>query len=67
MTAHEAYAAAVESLSPSERLRLARLILDGLTEPAARALEYSDEWSAEDMHDIAEFSLKSAVGLDGGE
>jgi hypothetical protein len=49
----------VESLPPSERLRLASLILEGLAR-TSNALDYSDEWSAEDIRDVTAFSAESA-------
>ncbi len=66
-TARDIYASAVAPLPASERLRLAALILDGLAETAADALDYSDEWTAQDMQDLANFSAQYAARTIGEE
>ena len=50
-TAIEVYTSSVRTLPPSERLRLATLILNDL--PPEAVVDYSTDWSDEDL---AEFS-----------
>jgi hypothetical protein len=66
-TAQEIYASQVSLLAPSEQLRLATLILDELTKTAASKLDFSDEWSDQDLHDLAAFSLQHSVKSIGEE
>ncbi|NUM55906.1 MAG: hypothetical protein HUU46_19885 [Candidatus Hydrogenedentes bacterium] len=56
-TANEAFEALLKELSCSERLRLARLILDDLTDSAKSEVDYGDEWSDEDLRDLTAYSL----------
>jgi hypothetical protein len=63
-SAQELYAQQVRNLSASEQLRLASMILQGIT---ATAADYSDEWSEEDMRDLAAFSLHYANQTSGEE
>jgi hypothetical protein len=68
LTAQELYSEQVRSLSTSEQLRLASLILQGVTASAATAVDYySDEWSEEDMRDLAAFSMRYAAESSGEE
>jgi hypothetical protein len=61
MTAQEIYDATVRGLSPEERLRLAALILNDLTQQDVTKLEgFSDSWSEEDMRDLTRYSLQRA-------
>lgn len=58
-TAHDLYSDEIIGLPASEQLRLATLILQGLTASTATAVDfYSDEWSEEDLRDLATFSLR---------
>jgi len=59
-TAQQLYVSEVSGLAPSEQLRLATMILEGLTETAASALDYCEHWSEEDMREVTEFSAKHA-------
>jgi hypothetical protein len=59
-TAQQVYSNEVSLLLPSEQLRLATLILAGLTDSAASALDFSDHWSEEDVRDLTAFSLEHA-------
>jgi hypothetical protein len=59
-TAQQLYVSEVSVLPASEQLRLATLILEGLTESAAAVLDFSDHWSDEDMRDLVAFSLRHA-------
>ena len=63
MTAKEVYAESVRGLPLGERLRLASLILQDLTEPSISLLELSDTWSDQDEREVAAFSLRYAAGL----
>lgn len=60
MTAQDVYSASVQSLAASEQFRLATMILEGLAD-SATALDFSDHWSAEDVHDITVFSAEHAA------
>lgn len=60
-TAEEVYAAAIRSLPVSERLRLAAIILDDVTQSAASVLDFSESWSDEDVRDLTTFSLHHAA------
>jgi hypothetical protein len=62
-TAQDVYSKSVEVLPASERLRLATLILEGLSGSAA-TLDYSDFWSEEDIKDVTAFSANHAVETD---
>jgi len=57
-TAQEVFNAEVRGLPPGERLRLAALILDDLTETSS-GLDVNDAWSDEDIRDVTVFSLSS--------
>jgi hypothetical protein len=59
-TAQEIYSGSVKDLPASERLRLAAMILDELSETTAAALDYSDEWSDQDVRDLGSYSLRIA-------
>jgi hypothetical protein len=59
-TAQEVYTQVIRDLSPTERLRLATLILNDLVEQKPSEIEDSDTWSQEDCEDIANFSLQYA-------
>ena len=59
-TAQDLYSGEVGRLPASEQLRLATMILEGLTASAASALDFSDEWSDEDINDLAIFSARHA-------
>lgn len=62
MTAQDVYTSNVLTLPASEQLRLASLILEGLSESAA-TLDYSENWSDEDIHDLVAFSAQQASAL----
>ena len=57
MTAQDIYSTAVTSLSPAEQLRLASLILNGLS-GSSETVDYSDSWSDEDLQDLTAFSVE---------
>jgi hypothetical protein len=54
--AKDIYADTVRQLPPNERLRLAALILEDL----ASSVAFADQWSDQDMQDLAAFSLSHA-------
>lgn len=66
-TATDVYANAVEPLPPSEQLRLASMILQGLAQNSADVLDYRDDWSAEDISDVTLFSAQHASDQPGAE
>jgi hypothetical protein len=66
LSAHELYSSAVEPLSAPERLRLATLILEGLTADAL-GVDYSDAWSEQDLRDVSAYSQQQAGELLGEE
>jgi hypothetical protein len=62
-TAQEVFARDVRNLPLSERLRLAALILQDLTQSGVAVVEESDAWSDEDQQDLTAFSLEHASRL----
>lgn len=54
--AKEFYAQTVLSLSPKERLRLAAMILNDLTNSKDQ-IDFSYSWSDEDVQDLTTFAL----------
>ena len=60
------YEETIRLLPAGERLRLARLILDGI--PAEAVADFSEEWSDEDLRDlsVASLSRAEAPGLANG-
>jgi hypothetical protein len=61
--AQEIYSQVVCNLSPTERLRLATLILNELVEQNLSIIEQSDTWTKEDQVDLASFSLQYATSI----
>jgi hypothetical protein len=60
-TAQEIYANTIRDLPPEEQLRLAALILNQLTQTAARTgWDVHDSWSEQDIQDLTTFSMKYA-------
>lgn len=62
-TAREVYAEAVSSLPPTERLRLAALILDEPARPDVAIVERGEGWSEVDESDVTAFSLRYAEDI----
>jgi hypothetical protein len=60
LTAQQLFESSVIELPKSERLKLAALILDDLSQSGAAALDFSDSWSDEDIDDLRAFSLRCA-------
>lgn len=61
--AQEVYVVNVRPLPRAERLRVAALILDELTQTLPPMVDESDEWSEEDIRDLTAFSLNYAASL----
>jgi hypothetical protein len=62
-TVQEVYSEIIQTLSPTERLRLATLILNGLVQPDSSVIDQRDEWTDEDQGDVVNFSLQYAASL----
>ncbi len=62
-TAQQVFTEIVQALLPVERLRLAALILQDLSQFEVSVVERSDTWSAEDQTDLTAFSLQYAATL----
>ena len=60
-TAREVFDETIRPLPPSERLRLAALILQELTRPGG---DLGEEWSDEDLVDLTAYSLSQAAASD---
>jgi hypothetical protein len=61
-TAEELYISVVRTLSPTDRLQLATLILDGLKQNIS-VIDISDNWTEQDRSDVTNFSLQYAASL----
>jgi hypothetical protein len=59
-TAADVFTDSVKTLPPTEKLRLAALILDDLAKPSLEAIDISDSWSREDELDLSAFTLRYA-------
>lgn len=63
-TAQEIYIETVRALPPTERLRLAALILDELTQDdPSSAIDDSASWSRQDQSDLTAFALQHAAAI----
>ena len=60
-TAQEIYNSNVKDLPPSERLRLAALILQELAKGNTVLVEQRDDWSDEDVRDLLAYSASYAA------
>jgi hypothetical protein len=60
-TAQQIFVETVRTLPPTERLRLAALILEDLTQPNLSVVDISDVWSEQDQSDLTAFSLQYAA------
>ncbi len=58
-TIQEIYSEVVEILPLDERLRLATMILNDLTNQNISLVNYSDTWTQEDQIDIVNYSLQN--------
>jgi ribose 5-phosphate isomerase RpiB len=62
-SAQEVYSQIVCTLSPTERLRLATLILNELVEQDSSVIDQSDCWTEQDQIDLTNFSLQYAAAV----
>ncbi|MGC8490206.1 MAG: hypothetical protein ACP5SH_00575 [Syntrophobacteraceae bacterium] len=62
MTAQEVFATTVHALPPNERLRLAAMILQELSQSSV-ILDCSETWSDEDKRDLTSVALRYASEL----
>lgn len=60
-TAQELYFSTIKDLPPDERLRLAALILQDLTQTASTPQDAGDFWREEDVRDLIDYSLQHAA------
>ena len=58
--AEEIYTSVIQTLSPTDRLQLVALILDGLKQNIS-AIDISDEWTEQDRSEVTNFSLQYAA------
>ena len=65
MIAEEIYSQVVKPLPPSERLKLATMILNDI--PPHAVVDYSEEWTEEDMRDVTLYSFRRAAQSFGEE
>jgi hypothetical protein len=63
ITAQEVFIETVRALPPTERLRLAALILQDLAQADMTVVDTSSVWSEQDQRDLTAFSLQSAAKL----
>jgi hypothetical protein len=63
ITAQEVFTETVQALPPTERLRLAALILQDLARSDVAVVDTSDAWSEQDQRDLTAFSLQYAAKL----
>jgi hypothetical protein len=63
LTIEQMYDATIKPLPTSERLRLARLILNDI--PDESLIDYNDDWSEEDLRDASRYSLRRHVWFPG--
>ncbi|HIK15227.1 MAG TPA: hypothetical protein IGS53_08090 [Leptolyngbyaceae cyanobacterium M33_DOE_097] len=66
-TVEDIYQNIVDNLSFGDRLRLAVLILNDLTQQNVAVIDASDTWTEQDQLDLASFSLQHANALFSGE
>ena len=61
-TTYEIYEKQIKPLPVTDRLQLARLIMDDLAESAPRwTVDVSDAWSQQDLYDLSRASLLYAA------
>lgn len=64
-TAEEVYNQVVKPLPPPERLKLAAIILNNI--PPEAVVDYSEEWTEEDLRDATLWSFRRATQSFGEE
>jgi hypothetical protein len=57
-SAQEIYTQTVRNLPPTERLKLATLILNELVDQPSSEIEESETWTEQDQNDLLNFSLQ---------
>ncbi|MCL1470656.1 hypothetical protein [Argonema antarcticum] len=62
-TVQEVYDRVVCTLSPTQRLRLATLILNDLVQQNLSVVDRSDTWTEQDRLDVTTFSLQYAANI----
>jgi len=62
-TAQEIFTQTVCTMPPTERLRLASLILNDLAQSNLTVVEVSDTWSEKDQNNLTAFSLHYADAM----
>lgn len=68
LTPQQLYDTSVKQLPIVERLQLVKLVLDDLMhDPESWVVQESDEWSAEDLADLARASMAYADSISGEE
>ena len=63
ITAQELYFQTVRDLPPTERLRLAALILEDLAQPNVSIVDSGEAWSEQDQREVTAFSLQYAATI----
>jgi len=63
LTAQQVFTETIRALPPSERLRLAALILQELAQSDVAVVDRSDAWSEQDRRDLTAVSLKYVAEL----
>lgn len=62
-TIQEIYQNISNTLSPGDRLRLAALILNDLTQSNVAVIDTSNTWTEQDLSELTNFSLQYAANL----
>jgi hypothetical protein len=62
-TVREVYDRVLSTLSPTDRLRLATLILNDLVQQNLSVVDESETWTEEDKLDVTAFSLQYAASI----
>ena len=62
LIAKEIYTSVIQTLSPTDRLQLATLILNGLKQNVS-VVDISDNWTEQDRSDVTNFSFQYAASL----
>ena len=58
--AQELYTSAVRDMPAEEQLRLAAIILNGLTQTREMTPDFEDEWTEEDLREATIYFMKQA-------
>ena len=62
-TIQDIYQKVISPLSLNDRIQLAALILNAITEQNIEVIDSSDTWTEQDQRDITSFSLQHAASL----